>query len=242
MKLVTAIVSGGVGEIRQREPKLTVSGESDPVTSDKPESTAWLDVDDDDTTEKLEQEHITGASSFEICDDTTLPSDYRVLPTKGGPNLECGLYALIKSMQHQMPDGAATPNSIDDLRSLVDSPEYAQMMAVSQGSGSSNMSADEFACVLKLWNERQGSIPLQLAVIIDGNPPASMPIFASPIQDRFEQTYKEQVLVVCRPFPRQFPKPVDRSQRDLPSLRLETLYEHSSHRVEHHNPNVGRSI
>ncbi|KAF5678393.1 hypothetical protein FDENT_8969 [Fusarium denticulatum] len=218
MKLVAAIVSGGVGEIRQHQPKLTIAVESDPVTSDKPESTGWLD------------EHIIGAHSSDICDDTTLSSDYRVLPTTGGPNLECGLYALIKSMQHQMPDGAATPNSIDDLRSLVESPEYAQMVAISQGSGSSNMSVDELACVLKLRSERQGSISLQLTVIIDGNPLASVPIFASPTQDRFEQTYKEQVLVVYRPFPRQFPKPVDRSQRDLPSLRLETLYETSSHR------------
>ncbi|KAF5573536.1 hypothetical protein FPCIR_13939, partial [Fusarium pseudocircinatum] len=126
-----------------------ISGDSDPVTSDKPESTGWLDVDDDDTcseasfcsaisylvvgpgSDQLEQEHIIGAHSSDICDDTTLPSDYRVLPTKGGPNLECGLYALIQSMQHQMPDGAATPNSIDDLRSLVDSPEYAHMVAIS---------------------------------------------------------------------------------------------------------------
>ncbi|CCT68652.1 uncharacterized protein FFB20_14402 [Fusarium fujikuroi] len=77
MKLVTAIVSGDVGETRQHEPKLTVAIESDPVTSNKPESTGWLDVDDDDTcseasfcsavphlavgpgTDKLEQEHIT---------------------------------------------------------------------------------------------------------------------------------------------------------------------------------------
>ncbi|CZR43054.1 uncharacterized protein FPRO_08030 [Fusarium proliferatum ET1] len=65
MKLVTAIVSGDVGETRQHEPKLTVAIESDPVTSnkpesvtsdkpesvtsDKPESTGWLVVDDDDT-------------------------------------------------------------------------------------------------------------------------------------------------------------------------------------------------
>ncbi|RKL27006.1 hypothetical protein BFJ72_g13440 [Fusarium proliferatum] len=85
MKLVTAIVSGDVGETRQHEPKLTVAIESDPVTSnkpesvtsDKPESTGWLVVDDDDTcseasfcsavphlavgpgADKLEQEHIT---------------------------------------------------------------------------------------------------------------------------------------------------------------------------------------
>lgn len=49
MKLVTAIVSGGVGETRQHEPKLTVAVESDPATSNKPDSTGWLDVDDDDT-------------------------------------------------------------------------------------------------------------------------------------------------------------------------------------------------
>ncbi|KAF4443432.1 hypothetical protein FACUT_1356 [Fusarium acutatum] len=114
MKLVTAIVSGGVGEIRQHEPKPSVSGESDTVASGKPESTAWLDVDDDDTTEKLEQGHITGASSFEICDETTLPSDYRVLPTMSGRDLECGLYALIESVRHQMPDGAGTTNLIGE--------------------------------------------------------------------------------------------------------------------------------
>ncbi|KAF5718282.1 hypothetical protein FGLOB1_1732 [Fusarium globosum] len=77
MKLVTAIASGDVGETRQHEPKLPVAIESDPVTSNKPESTGWLDVDDDDTcseasfcsavphlavgpgADKLEQEHIT---------------------------------------------------------------------------------------------------------------------------------------------------------------------------------------
>ncbi|PNP79700.1 hypothetical protein FNYG_07046 [Fusarium nygamai] len=125
MKLVAAIVSGGVGGTRQHQPKLTIAVVSDSVTSDNPESTACLDADDDDTfseasfcsavsklavspgAHKLEQEHIIGAHFSDICDDTTLPSDYRVLPTKGGPNLECGLYALIKSMQHQMPDGTA---------------------------------------------------------------------------------------------------------------------------------------
>ncbi|KAF5703997.1 hypothetical protein FMUND_12756 [Fusarium mundagurra] len=161
MNLVAAIVSGGVGETRQHQPKLTVAVGSEPVTSDKPESvasdkpesTGWMDDDNDDTcseasfcsavsylavgpgSDQLQQENITSAHSFDICDDTTLPSDYRVLTTESGPNLECGLYALMKSMQHQMPDGASTPNSVDDLRSLVDSPEYTQMMAVSQGSG-----------------------------------------------------------------------------------------------------------
>ncbi|KAF5642326.1 hypothetical protein F52700_3174 [Fusarium sp. NRRL 52700] len=220
MNLVAAIVSGGVGETRQHQPKPTVAVGSEPVTSDKPESvasdkpesTGWMDDDNDDTfseasfcsavsylavglgSDQLEQEHITSAHSFDVCDDTTMPSDYRALPTESGPNLECGLYALMKSMQHQMPDGASTLNSVDDLWSLVDSPEYTQMMAISQGSGSSNMSVDELACVLKLWSEREGSIPLQLAIVVDGNPPISMPIFASPIQDRFKQAYKNKVL------------------------------------------------
>ncbi|EWZ37539.1 hypothetical protein FOZG_09528 [Fusarium oxysporum Fo47] len=231
MQLVAAIVSGGVGEIREHEPKPSVSEKPEPIASDKPESVVsekaesiasdkpesitsekpgstvsadvktepsdGLSVDDDDTcsedsfcsavselavstdTGKLEEERITGAP-FEICDGTSMPSDYRVLPTISGRDLECGLYALIESMRHQMPDGAATPSSIDDLRSIVASPDYARMMAISQESGSSNMSVDGLACVLKLWSEHQGRIPLQLAVIIDGNPPTSMPIFASP--------------------------------------------------------------
>ncbi|KAF5581355.1 hypothetical protein FPANT_8968 [Fusarium pseudoanthophilum] len=170
------------------KPESVTSDKPDPVASDKPESTGWMDDDNDDAcsetsfcsavsylavgpgSDQLEQEHIIGARSFDIRDDTTLPSDHRVLPTKGGPNLE-----------------------FDGLRSLVDSPEYTQMMAISQGSGSSNMSVDELACVLKLRSERQGSIPLQLAAMIDGNPPASVPISISLNQDRFEQTYKEQV-------------------------------------------------
>lgn len=181
MKLVTAIVSGGVGETRQHEPKLTVAVESDPVISNKPESTGWLDVDDDDTCSeasfcsavshlavgpgayKLEQEHITSAHSFDICDDTTLPSSYSILPTGSGRDLECGLYALIERMPHQM---SHQTHGIDDLRPIVDSPDYTQFMAVSQESGSSNMSVIDLLAFPKSGANMKAACPLQLAVMM----------------------------------------------------------------------------
>ncbi|CVK92791.1 uncharacterized protein FMAN_07634 [Fusarium mangiferae] len=203
------------------------SDKPESVTSDKPESTGWLDVDDDDTcseasfcsavshlavgpgADKLEQDHITSAHSFDICDDTTLPSSYRVLPTGSRRDLECGLLY----------------------------PDYGNF------SGERLIQYDGYGLSFgpKLWSEHEGRLPLQPAVMIDENRPASMSIFASPIQDRSEQTYKEQVLVVCRPFP-------PTNFRNLLTGHSETsnLWDWrqcSSPRhivVEHHNPNVGR--
>ncbi|KAI3584881.1 hypothetical protein IWW34DRAFT_783311 [Fusarium oxysporum f. sp. albedinis] len=90
---------------------------------------------------------------------------YEVVPTPSGANLECGMYAIVKSMSHQLPDHAP---SIDDLRDLLNGPEMTERMAPLFDIGQSNLTADQIAAVLQLWGDQRG-IVLRLNVIVEGD-------------------------------------------------------------------------
>ncbi|KAL7767871.1 hypothetical protein ACKLNR_002172 [Fusarium oxysporum f. sp. zingiberi] len=90
---------------------------------------------------------------------------YEVVPTPSGANLECGMYAIVKSISHQLPDHAP---SIDDLRDLLNGPEMTERMAPLFDIGQSNLTADQIAAVLQLWGDQRG-IVLRLNVIVEGD-------------------------------------------------------------------------
>ncbi|RKK20005.1 hypothetical protein BFJ65_g6713 [Fusarium oxysporum f. sp. cepae] len=90
---------------------------------------------------------------------------YEVVPTPSGANLECGMYAIVKSMSHQLPDHAP---SIDDLRDLLNGPEMTERMAPLFDIGQSNLTTDQIAAVLQLWGDQRG-IVLRLNVIVEGD-------------------------------------------------------------------------
>ena len=90
-----------------------------------------------------------------------------------GSELECGLYAIVESLAYQL-DGVDATN-VDELREIATSVEMRHRFAIQQDPrGNGNLDHNNFgfyhvAAVLETWGRQRG-LPLQLGVIVDGQP------------------------------------------------------------------------
>jgi hypothetical protein len=95
----------------------------------------------------------TGVATAEQLFEAAFPSGHTILPT-AGTNLRCGLYAIIKSSDHQYSDRTEQP-TIDTLMEVVNSDQYRQ--AVSRPQIASN--EHEAAIMAALAQESPKSPP-----------------------------------------------------------------------------------
>jgi hypothetical protein len=119
--------------------------------------------DDDDAAE----------TAAETAAKTPLP--YTIIPTSGS-NLECGLYALINSIRSQLPSEA--PPSIDELHTILNSPDMLQRMSDAGVTDMQNLTVDHVAGVLQIWGQERG-LSLQLGCFLGDSDAVGQILFPS---------------------------------------------------------------
>lgn len=109
----------------------------------------------------------------------TPPTSYDVLDTPGTNSL-CGFYAVISSLEAQMPD--LKRPTVEDLLKVYNTSEMAELNAAMGQTNTNYFSADQVAGTVYAWGNTCG-INLQLGCLVEGGAPLLLPTPTSDAAD-----------------------------------------------------------